>query len=96
MSKQKDITSVRKLAAAVGRSPAAIVRHWLRNPEWRWSRRAPWRAADVAAMRQWAVDTLRQSDATGGDVASNWDDEIAAEVRRLREMADAWERESKG
>src|SRR5438128_1711722 len=51
------LTSVRQLAAAINRSHTSAIR-WTRHAEWRWPRAAPWSAADVPAMVEWARQTL--------------------------------------
>src|SRR5690349_4917526 len=60
----KKINSVRELARHLGRTHKAVGR-WLRDDRWPFSRRGPWSAADVPAMKAWAAQELAPAPASG-------------------------------
>jgi phage terminase Nu1 subunit (DNA packaging protein) len=58
-----NITSGRKLAAAVGVSPSTI-REYLAREDWPFRRTPPWSAEDAARIRTWARASLSPNPAT--------------------------------
>jgi hypothetical protein len=53
----KQVTSIRQLAKAVGRSPSRISA-WIRDDRWPFPRRGPWDADTIQQIKRWAQDTL--------------------------------------
>lgn len=78
------------------KSPTSTVSGWVKHAEWRWPRKAPWRADIVPEALRWAADTLERGRPSksvqlppgDGSVADLRKQKLQQEIRKLRAHAD--------